>query len=306
MVDTRAPFNPFHVGEIEAQRLAGVGVAHAPLRPFMPDQHRLFFAQLPYVFLATLDADGAPAATMLDGEPGFLSSPSPTSLLLRPRADDRDLVRRLLVPGAPVGLLGIELPTRRRNRANGRIVEARDGAFAIAVDQSFGNCPQYIHARAIEAVLPRGREPLEHLPALDAEALALVARASTLFVASAAAIRDGGVDMSHRGGRPGFVRLEGGELVVPEFRGNNYYNTVGNFLVDPRAALLVVDFETGDLLSIAGRVAVDWSPTVKPDGARFVWRLAPERAWRLRAASPYRWSGPELSPVLARTGDWPA
>jgi uncharacterized protein len=306
MDEARVPFNAFHAGEVEAQRLAGVAVAHAPLRPFMPDQHRQFFAQLPYVFLATLDADRAPAATMLDGEPGFLASPTPTSLLLRPRADDRDPVRRLLVPGVPVGLLGIELPTRRRNRANGRVVAAGDGAWTIDIDQSFGNCPQYIHARGIDGVRPRGRQPLEDLASLDAEALALVASASTLFVASAAAIRDGGVDMSHRGGRPGFVRLEGDDLVVPEFRGNNYYNTVGNFLVDPRAALLFIDFASGDLLSVSGRVAVDWSPAVKPDGARFVWRLSPERAWRLSRASPYCWSEPELSPVLARTGDWPA
>ena len=52
----------------------------------------------------------------------------------------------------------------------------------------------------------------------------------------------GGMDVSHRGGRPGFVKLDGDTLVVPDFRGNRYFNTLGNLVSDPRAALVFVDF----------------------------------------------------------------
>lgn len=299
------PFLPFHAGEREAQRRAGLAIAHAPLRAFMPDQHRLFFAHLPYLFVATLDAEGAPIATVLDGDPGFVDSPTPTRLVLSPRADERDPVRRHLTPGAPVGLLGLDLSTRRRNRANGHIADARGGSWAIEVDQSFGNCPRYIQARGILGLRPRGEAAPEELPGLDAAARGLVATASTLFVASAARVRNGGVDMSHRGGRPGFVHLEGDQLVIPDFAGNNYLNTVGNFVVDPRATLLFIDFASGDLLSISGRVTLDFSPAVRPAGAAFLWRLTPTRITRRRAAVPYVWMELEMSPVLEKTGDWP-
>jgi hypothetical protein len=50
-------------------------------------------------------------------------------------------------------------------------------------------------------------------------------------------------------------------LTIPDFRGNRFFNTLGNLVSDPRAALLFVDFETGDLLHLQGRVEIDWSPT---------------------------------------------
>lgn len=300
------PFNPFHTGEIEAQRLAGARASHAPLRSFMPEQHRVFYGQLSYVLLATLDETGAPQATMLDGAPGFLHSPTPTSLVVRPRPDKGDAVRRLLRPGAQVGLLGIELPTRRRNRANGSVVASLDDGWMIHVTQSFGNCPQYIHTREIEAKGAATHSESEFLDGLDMEARTLIAASDTLFVASAAAILDGGVDMSHRGGRAGFVEVRGGELAIPEFPGNNYYNTVGNFLIDPRAALLFVDFEHGTLLGLTGHVEIDWHPERSPSGARFVWRFRVKGGWRRHGALPYRWRLHDLSPTLAKTGPWPA
>ena len=46
-------------------------------------------------------------------------------------------------------------------------------------------------------------------------------------------------------------------LTVPDYRGNRYFNTLGNMLAWPRAAILVPDFETGDLLHLQGRLARD-------------------------------------------------
>ena len=59
--------------------------------------------------------------------------------------------------------------------------------------------------------------------------------------------------MSHRGGKPGFVGVQGDTLAIPDFRGNRFYNTLGNLLGDPRAGLLFVDFASGDILQIQGR-----------------------------------------------------
>ena len=110
---------PFHPGELQAQQLAGVTGAGHGIRDFMPGQHRDFFAALPFVLLASTGADGAPYAQVLCGAPGFVSSPDPHTLAVAAAST--------LAPGAPVGLLGIDFATRRRNRANGRLVAVDDG-----------------------------------------------------------------------------------------------------------------------------------------------------------------------------------
>jgi hypothetical protein len=275
---------PFHSGEREAQRRAGVEEPPlgAGIRAFMPDQHRQFFAQLPFVAVATLDADGAPIATLLTGAPGFVASPDPRRLTIAAGAPDPCGER--LVAGAPIGLLGIELETRRRNRANGRIVAADAGGLQIEVTQSFGNCPRYIHVREV-ALLDAPAGGLERFEGLDAAAAAMAARADTLFVATASGrgVENGGVDISHRGGPRGFVRVGGETLTIPDFAGNRYFNTLGNLLLEPRAALLFVDFETGLVTQLQGRAEVAWEPDAERDGepaAERSWRFTATRGWR--------------------------
>src|SRR5262245_8002834 len=109
---------PFHADELAAQARAGVTAAGGGIRHAMPDQHRSFFAMLPYVFIATMDADGWPLATMLTGEPGFLQSPDSVTLRVEALPNANDPSVGGLRPGGEVGLLGLDLATRRRNRAN--------------------------------------------------------------------------------------------------------------------------------------------------------------------------------------------
>jgi len=304
---TASPFNP---DELAAQARAGKGAAGAGIRNFMPDQHREFFALLPYLFVATADAAGWPLATMLTGAPGFVHSPDPTTLRIDALPDPRDPTADGFGEGAEIGVLGLDLATRRRNRANGTIA-ARDAAgFMLAVRQSFGNCAKYIQRRAVEPA-QHATGSIETLAALDAPARSLIAQADTLFVASRSRPgigAGGGLDMSHRGGRPGFVRLDGDTLVIPDFAGNRYFNTLGNLLGEPRAALLFVDFATGDLLQLQGRATIDWSVqgAAAVEGAQRQWHLAVTRGWRRRVAVPLRWSFIDYSPATLGTGRWQA
>lgn len=274
---------PWHDGERRAQRIAGSAPAGGGVRAFMPDQHRLFFAQLPFLVAATLDETGAPAATLLTGRPGFVQSPDPMTLTVAATRDDP--AGRRLTEGAPVGLLGIELHTRRRNRANGRIAAAGPDGFTVQVLQSFGNCPQYIHPRDVQADR-RARTDAEPLEGLDARARKQVAAADTFFVATASGagpdgrgVDNGGVDVSHRGGPPGFVQVDDNVLTIPDYRGNRYFNTLGNLLLEPRAALLFVDFAKGEMLQLQGRAEVAWDETGLPHAER-TWRFTVERGWR--------------------------
>jgi len=85
-----------------------------------------------------------------------------------------------------------------------------------------------------------------------------VEHADTLFVASRHPTR--GVDMSHRGGAPGFVRvLDPRRLRIPDYRGNGMFNTLGNFVVDDRAGLVFLDFDRGILLQMTGTVTLQFN-----------------------------------------------
>src|SRR5262249_44367350 len=161
-----------------------------------------------------------------------------------------------------------------------------------AVDESFGNCPQYIQRRDYAAFTP-GKVTTESFVGLTPEAAAQLRRADTMFVASAAPREDGGfgVDGSHRGGQPGFLGIgDTGAIVVPDFRGNGFFQTIGNLLTFPRAGLLIPDFSTGDLLQITGDAAIVWGgPEVDAfPGAQRLWKVKPVAGRWLRGAFPLR------------------
>lgn len=238
----------FHRGELAAQRLAGVTGNGGAIRAFMPDQHRIFFEALPFVVAATVDHDGAPRAGVLHGAPGFIRSPDPVTLEVTCPSP--------LVPGRPAGLLGIDFATRRRNRANGVVRSNAAGHLVLDVLESFGNCPQHITTRDVKALAPRLLSS-STVAGLDRRARALVEQADTLFVATSGGAH--GVDISHRGGPPGFARIDGDCLVIPDFKGNRYFNTLGNMLIDDRVALLFIDFAQGDVLELRGRAAINWA-----------------------------------------------
>jgi len=287
------------------------------IRAFMPDQHRGFFEAQSFVIVGSLDDDDRPWASILTGRPGFMTSPDPRTLVIDARPVSGDPLARALHPGSPLGLLGIEPQTRRRNRMNGQVTRVADGRATVRVDQSFGNCPQYIQARAPSFVtVSTGPEPLRHLgPSLEEPDRALIAEADTFFIATAASgARDGdplrGVDVSHRGGRPGFVRVaedDGAvELTVPDFRGNSFFNTLGNIAINPSAGLLFIDFSRGDVLMLTGSAEVVWEgPELAAfTGAQRLLKVRPHRGIRIGSAIPLRWTDAIPAPQLAATATW--
>ncbi|MGN5476535.1 pyridoxamine 5'-phosphate oxidase family protein [Cupriavidus basilensis] len=313
--------SPFHTGEIAAQERAGVrdqmaAIGQRMIRAEMPEQHRIFFSQLPFMVAGAVDGDGLPWATLLAGEPGFAWSPDPGHLRIDALPLAGDPLLQSMEQGASIGLLGIELPTRRRNRMNGTIAVRDDKGFTVTVEQSFGNCPRYIQVRGLDPAGPA--EPAAVAwrgNALDAAASALLRRADTLFIAShyRAPPGDGdggeGVDVSHRGGRPGFISIHDARtLIFPDFNGNNLFNTIGNLLANPRAGILVPDFSDGTVLHVSGDAEVIW------DGEEVQAFAGAERLVRLHVAEvvhrehalPWRWQLHEYSPWLDKTGIWTA
>ena len=296
------PAPPWHAGETAIQAHLGVAERMAELGPrvirdHLIEQHRAFYRQLPYGVLGTVDPDGEAGATVRTGTPGFLDAPDAGHLRVRASPQPDDPAEAGLADGAALGLLGIDLGTRRRNRLNGTVTRDRPDGFAIRVAQSFGNCPQYIRVRTDPEPVPAAPAAPQVSHHLDARARALVAGAETVFVASYATGADGTrqVDVSHRGGPAGFVRIGAdGVLTVPDYAGNRFFNTLGNMRANPRAGLLFIDFATGDLVQMTGRpeVVLDGPEIADLPGAERLWRFTPRTVVRRPGAWPLRFGGP--------------
>ena len=97
--------------------------------------------------------------------------------------------------------------------------------------------------------------------------------------------QSGGVDISHRGAPPGFVTIEeDGALVIPDYNGNGFFNTLGNLLLQPKAGLLFPNFETGEALQLTGATAVVW------EGPQIAQHKGAERVWMLHPCSVHKFT----------------
>ncbi len=269
--------SPYHAGEIAVQRRAGVrrSAAHLAglIRPELPRHADAFLADQRFAIVGAADAAGRVWATMVAGEAGVLRAPDHRTLLVGAAPAGDDPLAGALADahrggeGWRVGLLAIDLATRRRLRVNGVAERDAHGALLVRVRQAYWICPKYIQRRVPAATAAASVPPdtaaaaPRRSPALTDAHRALIARADTFFIASAHPTA--GADASHRGGHPGFVRVtrtDGGEDVVlfPDYPGNNMFNTFGNLAVDPAAGLLFVDFEGGGTLHLTGTAEVLW------------------------------------------------
>ncbi|WP_298352568.1 pyridoxamine 5'-phosphate oxidase family protein [Rhodoblastus sp.] len=264
---------PWHEGEIAARRMAGAPETAPVIRTFLSAQQADFFARLPMVFVAGLDAKGAPIASLLRGAPGFVACPEPRRMAIAAPFPESERLSRDI--GAPFGVIGVDFAARQRNRVNGHIAQSSGETLTLAVEEAFGNCPKYISPHAFP---DGGGAPgaWTMLPALDGAARDLVEAADVFFLATRG---PDGVDISHRGGPSGFIAMrQDGGLLIPDFPGNNYFNSFGNLLHDPRATLLFVDFPTGRALRLQGAARVDFAP------AR-MWTFTPDSAARLETGA---------------------
>jgi len=310
--------SPFHRGEQILQQRLGVRdkmerFGRQVIRDQLPAQHRDFYAQLPFIFVGHADSEGWPWASILFNEPGFIASNDARKLQIKAAPVAGDPLAAALQVGTRLGLLGIELTTRRRNRLAARITGVVEDGIELGIDQAFGNCPQYIQHRELLALDPQALPAPEIVPisGLSDEARALIENSDTFFVASYKEADSGqssdGADVSHRGGKPGFIRVDGNTLIIPDYLGNNHFNTLGNFHETPKAGLLFVDFEHGHLLTLTGRVELLWDSdeTQHFAGAERLWKFHLDHGFYQKNVLPLRWRLHDYSPNTLLTGTWP-
>lgn len=313
----RVQDSPFHKGEIAIQTKLQVqdkmrAFGAQVIKDFIPAQHREFYEALPYLFLGYVDSEGQPWASLVHGETGFINTPDDNTLEIKAMPISGDPLLRTLSKKSPVGVLGLDLETRRRNRLTAHYEGIMDGNIVLKVAQAFGNCPKYIQTRRQQFIPQAEQRPVftESLSSLDDSAIALIEASDTFFVATYFSESDGnfssapvseGADLSHRGGEPGFVTIkENNTLVIPDYKGNKHFNTLGNILENSKAGLLFIDFESGDLLSMTGSAEIIWDSPDLSDypGSERLWTFKLTKAVRIKNALPFRWVLNEYSPFL--------
>jgi uncharacterized protein len=258
----------FHEGELAVQARADV-LDDASRLSGMLDTPQLrgglarFLADRDFAVLTARDAAGTLWISPLLSEPGFLdASGGELRIHARPRAGD-PLAE--LPADQPVGLVVMDFVARRRVRINGRLTESAPQELRIAVEQAYGNCPQYIQQRHIHHVRTSGTN--DALPEashtglpLTTDHQELIHRSDTFFLGTIHP--DRGADASHRGGLPGFARSTDQDLWWPDYPGNNMFNSLGNLVVDDEAALLFLDFDRARALHLSGTATIEW---IDPD-----------------------------------------
>jgi predicted pyridoxine 5'-phosphate oxidase superfamily flavin-nucleotide-binding protein len=292
----------FHEGERLVQERAGVRDQAEKVgrivQPALSPPFAAFLTDRDLIVLTTIDASGRPWVSVAAGKPGFVTATDETTVRIDTAAlADGDIVTRLAARPA-VGLLAIDLATRRRVRVNGHGRVSRDGAIEIEVAQCYGNCPKYIQQGEPARLDSSDRE--RHVTrgdSLNPSQRERIEGADTFFIGTHHS--EGGADASHRGGSPGFIKLiDDRRLAFPDYSGNTMFQTLGNLVVDPRAGLLVIDFENGSILQLTGRASLDWDAAraAQIPGAERVVEFEVDEVVESANALRQSWSFREYSP----------
>ncbi|KAJ0398950.1 hypothetical protein ATCC90586_000184 [Pythium insidiosum] len=267
-----------HPGELFVQQQLGVPLGVSPsayVSDEMPMQHALFFSNLLYFAICTLDQHGRVWSTILVGSGETLSpirALDVETLVGEAQVAPGDPFVRSLVDTASrqrlwAGL-GVDFANRRRNKVAGTIedfgFDGSDLGLLLKTNENMGNCPKYITERHL---VPHERSARLALDAFDQSVplssaeIAVIEQASTLFLGTRHITNDPrttDLGLNHRGGAPGFVRIERNEigdaiaLIIPDFSGNRFYQSLGNIQTDGVVGLVIPCFQSGDLVHVTG------------------------------------------------------
>jgi len=256
---------PFHEGECEVQKKTGEqNIAKRVGRVItdrIPSGAIEFISKQPLVVTSSMDNDGNIWSSILVGNTGFVTASDEKKVHISVSSiisSKVDPFWENITKNKNIGMLFIELATRKRLRLNGT-VSVHDENINVSVKQAYPNCPKYIQRRELEFT----KKDNNHLVSiLDGSFLTndlkeWIKASDTLFIGSSDS--ESNLDASHRGGNPGFVEIiDDSTLKIPDYPGNSMFNTLGNFVSNPNAGLLFVDFNEGKTLQLTGNAEIVW------------------------------------------------
>lgn len=266
----------FHAGELAVQRKAGVELQAARLSRMLEPGALTggmagFLSERTFLVISARDAGGRLWTSPLIGPPGFLEVMPDAAVAVHAGIPAEDPLHGLGA-GQKIGMTAVEFATRRRVRINGTLIVSGVDGLRVEVEQAYGNCPQYIQRRLLSPDELGTRSDVRHGSTLAPDDIELIRAADTFFLGTANPER--GADASHRGGPPGFVRVDRGGLWWPDYPGNNLFNSFGNLAMSPEADLLFFDFTTRRTLQLSGSVEVEWGEPGRPGDDGHTGRIA--------------------------------
>lgn len=263
--------DPYHPGEVHFQKIMGVderlqSIGKKILRTNIIEQHRLFFESMPYVFISVLDDLGQPWGFMLEGEPGFIQVIKSDTVRIHHNFDF-SVPNLVLDTNGFLAMVSVDYSTRRRNLLNGNIVAITNHSIDVQIKQSLGNCPKYIQTRRHfpleKPEISTRSERTSRFTSFTDEMQDVISKSDTFYLASAHPqpdkhLQNQGIDINHRGGKPGFVQFKNKtQLWFENYPGNNMFYSFGNIEINPRVGLLFINFELGDLYYLTGTAVIE-------------------------------------------------
>jgi predicted pyridoxine 5'-phosphate oxidase superfamily flavin-nucleotide-binding protein len=290
----------YHPGEIAVQQRAdafdpadldGNGLATS-----FDSRVSAFLSLQRWAVISGLDQEANIWVSCLWGPPGFLKAENAGSLAIHAYLPKGDPLSATFTEAGQIGIVVLDPATRRRTRING--TARSDGkAIHISTREVYANCPKYIQRREVSSESHPIAASVESYSELTAPQQRWIERADTFFIGTMHA--EAGLDCSHRGGNPGFVRATGPNTITfPDYAGNNMFQTLGNLELDSRTGLLFIDFETGSTLQLTGRANVhcDKERLTSWPGAQRLIEFHVERIQETAHALPLRWRLLDYSP----------
>lgn len=265
----------FHSGERQVQRMTGEAIIANSVGRIVNDVIAggaiNFIEKQPLVVVSSIDSIGHVWASLLIGDFGFAKVSTPKILVFDNdiiNSNKEDVFYKNIAENPEVGSLFIELSSRKRFRINGN-TSINENKIEIKIQEAYPNCPKYIQRRVIS--LPEHFEETTSKittgTKLNNEHKDWIIKADTIFVASSST--DMKMDVSHRGGKPGFIEiLDNDTLKIPDYRGNSMYNTLGNFVQNPNSGILLVDFEKGETLQLTGEAELLFEQNTDEDNIK--------------------------------------
>jgi ferredoxin-NADP reductase/predicted pyridoxine 5'-phosphate oxidase superfamily flavin-nucleotide-binding protein len=300
--------SPFHSGELTVQALANEADI-AQRNGTVVSKHIIkgalsFIGQQSMTVVSSTDENNQIWTSVLFGEPGFIKAQDDQHILIDRKKiiqQPNDPLWRNIEHNSQVGLVIIELSTRRRLRVNGNISLLSNGQYEVTVAQAYPNCPKYIQRRQpnLSAGVLTYNAPMPKFGSeLTSEQLTLITDSDSFFVGSG--VTDHHNDASYRGGDPGFVSIVNNrQLLIPDYKGNSMFNTLGNFESNEHTGLVFIDFESNKLLQLTGTAKVLWDQVDDANitgGTKRYWHFNVTR-WQETALPPaLNWTFFEYSP----------
>jgi len=299
--------NVFHEGELAVQKMTGSDLIASRvgrvIRSTIDPAAIYFIAEQPMMVVATQDENGYVWPSLILSEKGFIKVSSPNTItvdLTKIRSSKEDVLYKNLEANSAIGTLYIELATRRRFRVNGT-AHIEHTSLTINVNEAYGNCPKYIQRRTVpEASTSDPKSTSITGIKLTATEKSMISNADTFFIASQS--NENKLDASHRGGASGFVEiLSDDTLKIPDYPGNNMYNSLGNIAQNSKMGLLFLNFETGETLQLIGEGTLLFNQQSDEDdektgGTGRYWEFRPQKWIRTTRHHLGNWQYIDASP----------